>query len=246
MDELIRVEELTKNYGDQLILDRLNLSIVRGEILAVLGESGSGKSVFLRSLIGLERADSGHVFFEGEDLPRMSEKELRQIRRRISLVFQEGALFDAMNVFDNVAFPLREVGESEDVVREKVHQKLALVGMEEETDKLPAELSGGMKKRVALARGLATEPEVLLYDEPTAGLDPKNTGRVTALIRELRDRLGVTSVLVTHDVQSAFRIADRMALLKDGRIAELDQVDAFRRSRSPEVIDFLDSEARVA
>jgi phospholipid/cholesterol/gamma-HCH transport system ATP-binding protein len=240
MAPLIHVEGLTKHIGDQPVLDGMTIDVEAKEILAILGESGSGKSVFLRTLIGLERADAGKIVFEGQDLTQLSEKQLRDIRRRISLVFQEGALFDSMTVFDNVAFPLREAEEAEATVQEKVREKLAMVGLEEAEDKLPAELSGGMKKRVALARGLATEPEVLLYDEPTAGLDPKNVRRVIALIAELRRRLGVTSILVTHDLQSAVEIADRMALLKEGKIAEIAPADSFERSRSPEVRDFLE------
>jgi phospholipid/cholesterol/gamma-HCH transport system ATP-binding protein len=240
MEPLIRIQDLTKSFGEQRVLDGVSLEIEPREILAILGESGSGKSVLLRTLIGLERADSGHVFFEGEDLTRLSERQLRSIRRRIALVFQESALFDSMTVFDNVAFPLREAEESEETVARKVREKLSMVGLEDEDDKLPAELSGGMKKRVALARGLATEPEVLLYDEPTAGLDPRNVRRVIELISELREKLGVTSVLVTHDVRSAAEIADRMALLKEGRIAEVAGAEAFERSRSPTVRDFLE------
>jgi phospholipid/cholesterol/gamma-HCH transport system ATP-binding protein len=248
MEPLIRVEGLTKWFNDKMVLDQLDLTIAKGETLAVFGESGSGKSVLLRTIIGLERAESGHVFFEGEDLTTMSERELRRIRRRIALVFQEGALFDSMSVFDNVAFPLREAGEAPDVVRDKVAEKLAMVGLQDVDELLPAELSGGMKKRVALARGLATEPEVLLYDEPTAGLDPRNTRRVTSLIAELQKKLGVTSIVVTHDVQSAFAIADRVALLIEGRIAEIGPADSFRRSKSSDVRDFLEggTEARYA
>jgi phospholipid/cholesterol/gamma-HCH transport system ATP-binding protein len=240
MAPLIHIEGLTKHFGDQPVLDDMTIDVEAKEILAILGESGSGKSVFLRTLIGLERADAGKIIFEGRDLAQLSEKQLRDIRRRISLVFQEGALFDSMTVFDNVAFPLREAEEPEGIVREKVRQKLAMVGLEEAEDKLPAELSGGMKKRVALARGLVTEPEVLLYDEPTAGLDPKNVRRVIGLISALRDRLGVTSIMVTHDLQSAVEIADRMALLKEGKIAAIAPADSFERSRSPEVRDFLE------
>jgi phospholipid/cholesterol/gamma-HCH transport system ATP-binding protein len=248
MEPLIKVENLTKKFADRKVLDGLTLSIHQREILAVLGESGSGKSVFLRTLIGLERPDSGRICFEGHDLVQMSEKDLRTIRRRISLVFQEGALFDSMSVFDNVAFPLREANESEETVEQKVFEKLAMVGLEDAHAKLPAELSGGMKKRVALARGLATEPEVLLYDEPTAGLDPKNIRRVIGLISELRTRIGVTSVMVTHDVRSALAVADRMALLKKGKIVEIAPAEAFESSGSPAVRDFLEGEpeARTA
>lgn len=248
MQTLIRVEGLTKSFGDLRVLDQMNLAIVPREIVAILGESGSGKSVFLRTLIGLERVDAGHIFFEGLDLATLSERELRPIRRRISLVFQEGALFDSMTAFENVAFPLREAEVDEETVREKVGEKLAMVGLGDVEDHLPAELSGGMKKRVALARGLATEPEVLLYDEPTAGLDPRNIRRVTGLIRELRDRLGVTSIVVTHDIRSALQIADRLALLKGGRIVEVAPPKTFERSPSPDVRDFLEGgvEARVS
>ncbi len=178
-------------------------------------------------------------------LTSLRERELRRVRRRLSLVFQESALFDSMSVFDNVAFPLREAGDDEERVAEEVREKLEMVGLEEEESALPAQLSGGMKKRVALARGLATKPEVLLYDEPTAGLDPSNTRRVIALIARLRSRIGVTSVMVTHDLQSAFAIADRMALLVEGRIIEAADVESFRSSRTEEVRAFLDGGSDV-
>jgi phospholipid/cholesterol/gamma-HCH transport system ATP-binding protein len=239
MEPLIRVEGVVKKFDDKVVLDHLDLDVARGEILAILGESGSGKSVFLRTLIGLEHTESGSIWFEGEDLTRLSEKELRSVRKKIALVFQEGALFDSLTVFDNVAFPLREAEEDRETTKKKVREKLALVGLEDAEGLLPAELSSGMKKRVALARGLATEPEVLLYDEPTAGLDPKNTKRVIELIANLNVRLGVTSLLVTHDVESAMAIADRMALLVDGRIAELTDAESFRCSESKEVREFL-------
>ncbi len=248
MEPLIRVQGVKKSFFDKPVLGGIDLDILRGEILAILGESGSGKSVFLRTLIGLARADEGHIIFEERDIAQLSEKELRPVRRRMGLVFQEGALFDSLTVFENVAYPLREAEEPDDDVHEKVLEKLRMVGLEDAASKLPGELSGGMKKRVALARGLATQPEVLLYDEPTAGLDPKNNHRVTSLIREVRDRLGVTSVVVTHDVPGAFAIADRIALLADGKIAEIGDAESFARSESPAVRDFLDvgREARTA
>lgn len=212
------VRGLVKRYGDRVVLDGLDFDIAPGECFVILGRSGSGKSVTLRQLNGLEKPDAGTVAFHGEDLTRLDERRLRPLRRRVAMLFQGGALFDSMSVFDNVAFPLREERQrDEDEIAARVRDLLATVGLSGIEDRLPAALSGGMKKRVALARSLALEPEAVLFDEPTTGLDPVTSATIGRLIRSVRGRFGVTSVVVTHDIPLARRVGDRIALLDAGR-----------------------------
>ncbi|HRJ72869.1 MAG TPA: ATP-binding cassette domain-containing protein, partial [Terrimicrobiaceae bacterium] len=196
---LIAVRDLVQKIGPQEILRGFSLDVFRGETLVLLGKSGGGKSVFLRHLIGLMKPISGSIAFEGRDIAALNERELEPVRRKIGMLFQDGALFDSMTVFDNVAFPLREHGErDEKVIREKVHDSLDMVNMGGHEKKMPVNLSGGMRKRVALARAIISPPQVILYDEPTAGLDPIVSDSINRLIRRLQKQLAVTSIVVTH------------------------------------------------
>jgi phospholipid/cholesterol/gamma-HCH transport system ATP-binding protein len=207
-----------KQYGDKVILDGLDFEIARGETFVIMGRSGSGKSVTLRLLNGLERPDLGRVFFDGTEISALEEQELFPIRRRMAMLFQGGALFDSMTVLENVGFPLRQHTSVNEVeIAQRVAIKLALVGLEDIEDKLPSALSGGMKKRVALARSLALDPEVVLFDEPTTGLDPMTSATIANLVRSNQQQLGATFVVVTHDVPLARRVGDRVAFLEGGR-----------------------------
>lgn len=215
---MFEVRGLAKSYGDKNVLDGLDFDVARGECLVICGRSGSGKSVTLRQLNGLDRPDSGSVIFDGQNLCELSEKKLFPIRQRIAMLFQGGALFDSMDVLGNIAFPLREHTKmSEEEIRETVADRLAMVHLSGIEAKMPADLSGGMKKRVALARSLALEPETVLFDEPTTGLDPRTCATIARLILKVQDEMGVTSVVVTHDLTLARTVADRLAFLSDGR-----------------------------
>jgi phospholipid/cholesterol/gamma-HCH transport system ATP-binding protein len=215
---LIDIRDLRKSYGARSVLAGLDLQIERGECLVILGRSGSGKSVTLRLLIGLDPPDSGSIRYDGRELVGLSERELLPVRRRIAMLFQGGALFDSMSVFDNLAFPLREHRAiDEDGIALRVAELLALVHLPGIEAKLPSDLSGGMKKRVALARALALEPETLLFDEPTTGLDPMTSASIARLIRETRERLRTTVIVVTHDLALTRAVADRIAFLDQGR-----------------------------
>ncbi len=238
---LIEVRDLVQRIGDQEILRGFSLPVHRGETLVLLGRSGGGKSVFLRHLIGLMRPISGSVLVEGVDIVGFTERQFEPIRRKIGMVFQDGALFDSMTVFRNVSFPLRERGESdEDILRQKVAETLAMVNMSGSEDKMPVNLSGGMRKRVALARAIISPPDVILYDEPTAGLDPIVSDSINKLIRRLQRQLQVTSIVVTHDMTSCYHIADRVALLYQGRVYFYGTTDELRASRDPIISDFVE------
>ncbi|MFA7234743.1 MAG: ATP-binding cassette domain-containing protein [Terrimicrobiaceae bacterium] len=238
---LIHVQDLVQRIGSQDILRGLTLDLFSGETLVLLGKSGGGKSVFLRHLIGLMRPVSGSIVFENREITTLKERELEPVRRKIGMLFQDGALFDSMNVFDNVAFPLRERGERRPtVIREKVAQSLEMVNMAGHDRKMPVNLSGGMRKRVALARAIISPPAVILYDEPTAGLDPIVSDSINRLIRRLQNQLHVTSLVVTHDLVSCHHIADRVALLDEGRIHFLGTPAELRGTQDPVVRDFVD------
>lgn len=241
IEPLIHVQDLVQRIGSQQILRGLTLDVLPGETLVLLGKSGGGKSVFLRHLIGLMRPISGSIVFEGQEITRLKERELEPVRRKIGMLFQDGALFDSMNVFDNVAFPLRERGEKDPrIIREKVAQSLARVNMGGHDKKMPVNLSGGMRKRVALARAIISPPDVILYDEPTAGLDPIVSDSINRLIRRLQSELNVTSLVVTHDLISCNHIADRVALLEGGKIHFLGTTAELQATEDPIVRDFVD------
>jgi phospholipid/cholesterol/gamma-HCH transport system ATP-binding protein len=239
-EALFEIRGLTRKYGSKVVLDGVDFEIFQGECLVILGRSGTGKSVTLRQLNGLEKPDAGSVVFDGTDLTRLEERELFPFRRRIAMLFQGGALFDSMNVLENVAFPLREHTEmSEKEIRETVRHKLSLVGLKDVESKAPSDLSGGMKKRVALARSLALEPEVVLFDEPTTGLDPITSATIGTLINSIQEGTGVTSVVVTHDIPLARRVGDRIALIADGKFRFIGNWQEAERSDDPVLGDFL-------
>ena len=240
-ETLMVVEDLHTAIGSQQILRGFSLDLRLGETLVLLGQSGGGKSVFLRHLIGLLKPQRGRILFEGRDIVPLPERELAQVRKKIGMMFQDGALFDSLNVFDNVAFPLRESGiRDESFIRKRVHEVLEFVRMNGHDRKMPVNLSGGMRKRVALARAIISSPQVVLYDEPTAGLDPIVSDSINKLIRRLQSQLNVTSVVVTHDMVSCFHIADRVAMLHQGRRHFLGTTDDLRTTEDPIVRDFVD------
>jgi phospholipid/cholesterol/gamma-HCH transport system ATP-binding protein len=216
----ILVEGLEKRFGNTVVLTGVDMQVEKGEVAVIIGGSGAGKTTLLRILIGLERPTSGKVSVGGIDIAGLSEREMNQARRKFGMVFQYSALLDSMNVLDNVAFPLREHSAfKEREIREKVLEKLATLGLEGTEQRYPSQLSGGMRKRVGLARALMLDPEVLMYDEPTSGLDPITSRMVDDLILETRDRFGVTSVVISHDMAGALQIADRIFVLAKGRVA---------------------------
>ena len=218
-EPLIRMIGIDKAFGDHVVYRDMHLDVPRGQTTTIIGPSGGGKSVCMKMIIGLLRPDRGQVLVDGHDVTRMGEEELRALRRRVAYVFQGGALFDSMTVGDNVAYGLREHTDlPEDAIADRVRACLEMVGLSDAiVDEMPASLSGGMKKRVALARSIAMEPDVILYDEPTTGLDPKNIAVIGDMILKLKAELHVTSLVVTHDMPMAFRVSDRIAMLSDHR-----------------------------
>ena len=239
--EIIRVDNLVQTLGDQEILRGFSLKVHQGETLVLLGRSGGGKSVFLRHLIGLMQPISGTVTVGQEIISGLPERELAKVRRSMGMLFQNGALFDSLTVADNVAFPLRERGETDEtVVAAKVAEALQMVDLAGQEAKMPVNLSGGMRKRVALARALVSQPRCMLYDEPTAGLDPIVADSIDLLIRRLQRKLGVTSIVVTHDMKSTFTIADHVALLHEGRCYFYGTCDQLRASTDPVIRDFIE------
>jgi len=240
---VIRVRGLQKRFDAQAVLRNLDLDIATGEIMVVIGRSGGGKSVLLKHLIGLLRPDAGTVVVDGVEITRLRGRDLDRVRDRYGVVFQGGALFDSMSVYDNVAFPLREksllaAGEIHDRVQEKLEQ-VGLTGM---GTKNPAEISGGMRKRVAIARALVTEPEIVFFDEPTTGLDPILVNTIHHLIVELHRKFRFTAVMVSHEIPEIFEIADRVAMLHEGVIVEVGPPDAVRTSANPVVQHFIRGE----
>jgi phospholipid/cholesterol/gamma-HCH transport system ATP-binding protein len=239
--EVITVDNLVQTIGGQEILRGFSLKVYQGETLVLLGRSGGGKSVFLRHLIGLMQPVSGTVTVGQEVISGLQERELSKVRRSMGMLFQNGALFDSLTVADNVAFPLRERGETDEtIVTAKVEEALQMVDLAGHEAKMPVNLSGGMRKRVALARALVNQPRCMLYDEPTAGLDPIVADSIDLLIRRLQRKLGVTSIVVTHDMKSTFTIADHVALLHEGRCYFYGTCDQLRASTDPVIRDFVE------
>lgn len=236
----IQVKGVTKRFGKKTVLDKINLDVYAGETLVILGGSGSGKSTLLRIMIGNMIPEDGQVLIDGKNLCQMNEQELTAYRNSIGVLFQSGALFNSMDVGDNVALPLREHSDlPEETIAIMVKIKLEQVALREHAEKMPAELSGGMKKRAGLARAIALDPKILFYDEPSAGLDPVTSAEIDQLIIDLNNKLGVTSVVVTHEMDSAFRIADRMVLLDRGRFIVSGTPDEMRNSTDPLVRQFV-------
>ncbi|HSC87784.1 MAG TPA: ATP-binding cassette domain-containing protein [Polyangiaceae bacterium] len=247
-DELIRFSGVKKRFGEKIIYRGLDLTIRRGEVLTILGGSGVGKSVMLKMLIGLLQADEGSIVFDGDEVTKMDERQLARVRQRIAMLFQSGALFDSLSVGENVRYGLDEhyhAKMSLEEQRERVAWALGLVGLPGIESMWPADLSGGMRKRVGLARAIAIQPEVVLYDEPTTGLDPINTARVNHMIMGLQSKLNITSIVVTHDMKSAFSISDRMAMVHSGQIIHSGAPDDFRSTNDRRVRDFIEGEAPV-
>ena len=240
----IELCELTKTLSGRTVLDGVSLSILKGETMSVIGGSGAGKSVTLKHIVGLMKPDRGCVKIDGVDVTNTNHGSLEAARRKIGFCFQGSALLNSLTVFENVALPLREhekIGSDE--IRRRVDEKLSLVGLSEAGHKLPAEISGGMKKRVGLARAIIRNPEILLYDEPTAGLDPVIGRTINDLILDMQKKLNVTSVLVTHDMSSAFRVSNRIAMLVKGKIVKLGTPAEFKASEDPLVQQFIYGES---
>lgn len=240
-DPIIRVKDLYKSFGDNRVLSGINLDVETGTTCVILGGSGSGKTVLMKHMIGLLKPDSGQVFIDGEDIVPLGTDSLEEVRRKFGMVFQGAALFDSMTVYENVSFPLREhkKGLSESQIRETVHQKLDIVGLQDVDDKFPSDLSGGMRKRVGLARAIILDPKIVLYDEPTTGLDPITTDYVDEMILTAKKSLNVTSVVISHDIASAFKVADKIAFLSKGLIVEQGTPQSLRHSEHPAVKLFL-------
>jgi phospholipid/cholesterol/gamma-HCH transport system ATP-binding protein len=241
-ETLIRFVNVKKSFGAKVIYSGLNLEVRRGETITVMGPSGSGKSVMLKMLIGLIHADSGEIIFDGQDLVTMNDEQLTDIRRRIAYLFQGAALFDSLNVAENVAYGLREQfwnTMSNAEITARVEQSLELVGLPGIQEMRPSDLSGGMKKRVGLARTLALQPEVILYDEPTTGLDPINTGRINHLIVGIQRALKLTSVVITHDMGTAFSVSDRLAMIGRGKMLMVGTKDEFKNTDNMLVHNFI-------
>jgi len=237
---MLKVHDLMKTIDGQEILRGVDLDVAHGETLAIIGRSGGGKSVLLKHLVGLMQPDAGEIWIEDQNIIGLNERQLGAIRQKIGILFQGAALFDSMTVAENIAFPLREAGErNPKVLREKVREMLDVVELEGQEEKMPESLSGGMKKRVGLARSIIRRPKCVLYDEPTSGLDPVVADSINRLIRRLQKRLGMTSIVVTHDMKSAFDVANYIAYLHEGRIYFYGAPIQFQQTSDPILQDFL-------
>lgn len=239
---MIRIENFHKSFGNKKVHRGITFEVHEGECLGLVGGSGTGKSVLLRSLIGLEKPDQGHVYYRQTEISKLEESDLTDIRKKIAYVFQGGALFDSMTVYENLAYPLREHTDwSESKISDRIHALLDEFGLGGNDQVYPGNLSGGMQKRVGLARSIIMEPEVVLYDEPTAGLDPYNTRKIEEMILKMK-RKGKTSVLVTHDMPVAFKVCDRIALLRDGVISSMGKIDEISKREDHIISKFAEGE----
>ena len=241
---MIEIINLHKSFGKNHVLRGIDLTVEKGESMVVIGGSGSGKSVLLKHIIGILRPDAGKVRIDGDDLALLKERELYEVRKKFGMLFQMSALFDSMTVWENVGFALhRNKSMHDKEIKARATEKLKLVGLSGVENLMPAELSGGMKKRVGLARAIAHEPEILLYDEPTTGLDPIMADAINELIVEMKNTLSVTSVAITHDMNSAYKIADRIAMLYEGRIIDTGSPDEIKNTSNPVVKQFITGSA---
>jgi phospholipid/cholesterol/gamma-HCH transport system ATP-binding protein len=246
-DPFVEFREIHKAYGSKHVLRGASLTVYRGEVLVILGGSGTGKSVTLRHMLGLEVPDAGRVIVEEEDITDLPEEELYRVRKKFGMLFQSGALFDSMTVFENIAFPLREHTDmSEEEIARAVREKLSLVSLPHAEQLMPVDLSGGMRKRVGLARSIVLDPKMILYDEPTTGLDPITAQKINEMIVDLQSKLNVTSVVVTHDIQSAFFVGDRIAFLNRGVFEWSGTMEQARDADHPVLREFLKSSAVTA
>ncbi|MGE5809600.1 MAG: ABC transporter ATP-binding protein [Nitrospirota bacterium] len=243
-EQMIEITNLHKNFGSQHVLRGVNLTVEKGESMTVIGGSGSGKSVLIKHIIGLLFPDQGQVKVAGQVLNDLDEHHLNELRKKFGMLFQMAALFDSLTVWENVGFGLKQHTKlSDQEIRKIATEKLALVGLKDVEDKMPVDLSGGMRKRVGLARAIAMDAEIILYDEPTTGLDPITADSINDLIVDLKKKLGVTSVAITHDMQSAYKISDRIAMLYKGQIIETGTPDEIRSSQNPIVHQFITGSA---
>ncbi|MDP2681903.1 MAG: ABC transporter ATP-binding protein [Deltaproteobacteria bacterium] len=241
---MIQIIDLKKSFNSKKVLDDTNLEIEKGRITVIIGRSGEGKSVLIKHIIGLLRPDSGEILLDGQDITKMTERELNEVRRRFGMLFQGAALFDSMTVGENVAFPLREHTEMPETDLKKiVKEKLRKVGLKDIENMMPADLSGGMKKRVGLARAIAMDPEIVLFDEPTTGLDPVMSDNIATLILDTQRDLKTTYIVITHDIPLTYKIADKIAMLHEGKIVEQGAVDYMKNCQNPILRQFLEGRA---
>jgi phospholipid/cholesterol/gamma-HCH transport system ATP-binding protein len=239
-EKAIKIIDLHKNFGNQKVLDGINLEIEKGKITVIIGKSGGGKSVLLKHIIGLLKPNSGEIWVNGTEITKLNDRELNEVRKSFGMLFQEAALFDSMNVFENVAFPLREHRNmSEKEIEQVVEERLKEVGLLDFMEKMPGELSGGMKKRVGLARALILGPDIILFDEPTSALDPVISLTILDLIKETQSYINKTYVVISHDILGMFRIADKVAMLSDGKIIEYGTPREIKESRHEVTQEFL-------
>ena len=242
---MIEIINLSKSFGSNKVLEDLNLIINSGETMVIIGRSGCGKSVLLKHIIGLLKPDFGQVIIDGADVGRMDDKQLDRLRLTFGMLFQGAALFDSLTVYENVSFALREHTDTpESDIRKKVAISLAMVGLKDIEELMPAELSGGMRKRVGLARAICNDPKIILYDEPTTGVDPIGADAINELIIDLSKKLKVTSIVVTHDMVSAYKVADRIAMLYNGKIVEVGPVKQIKNTKDPLVKQFITGAAK--
>ena len=241
---MIQIIDLKKSFNSKKVLDDTNLEIEKGRITVIIGRSGEGKSVLIKHIIGLLRPDSGEILLDGQDITKMTERELNEVRRRFGMLFQGAALFDSMTVGENVAFPLREHTEMPETdLKKVVKEKLRKVGLKDIENMMPADLSGGMKKRVGLARAIAMDPEIVLFDEPTTGLDPVMSDNIATLILDTQRDLKTTYIVITHDIPLTYKIADKVAMLHEGKIVEQGDVDYMKSCPNPILRQFLEGRA---
>ena len=242
---MIKLVDIYKSFGDKKVLQGFSLDVVEGETMVVIGYSGTGKSVAIKHIVGLLVPDSGTVFVDGKEVPKLPRRELYALRAKIGYVFQFAALFDSLTIGDNVAMGLRKLEMKPDEIRERVSEALRLVDLPDTETRYPAELSGGMRKRVGIARAIALRPKYILYDEPTTGLDPVTSAVIDELMIRMRKQLGVTSVVITHDMRSAYSVGQRIAMLYDGRVRQVGTVEEIKNTKDPVVRQFIEGRATL-